>query len=138
MAKWSKERDDQLTHKGNKNSKLSFETLDSPSGNERNLKNTFRELLTHFLNWEIDKARIQCKEMYASMHCCQLALSYLEIHITHGTAATCRHACTCATMHSDLSPLAETVPSKGETVTDLMIFRVKLFVMGKNENNSRP
>ena len=36
MVKWSKETDDQFIHKGNKNSKLSFETLASPSGNERN------------------------------------------------------------------------------------------------------
>lgn len=37
MVKWSKETDDQFTYKGN-NSKLLFGTLDSLSGNERNVK----------------------------------------------------------------------------------------------------
>lgn len=54
MVKWSKETDDQFTYKGN-NSKLLFGTLDSLSGNERNVKNTFRESFTHLLNYKIDE-----------------------------------------------------------------------------------
>lgn len=44
------EIDDQFTHKGNKNSKLSFGTLVNLSRNERNVKNIFRESFTQLLN----------------------------------------------------------------------------------------